>query len=296
MSSLKEIRNRINSVKSTRKITSAMKMVAAAKLKKAQDAVLNLRPYQEKQYEILVSIARSLEDEDVESQYLRNGTENRVLLVLITSSKGLCGGFNGNIIKKGLELAQTKYSSQWNEKNLSFYTIGKKATDFFYSKGYPLYGYNNDLLEDPSFSKTVPVITSLMSAFTGKEFDKIEIVYNKFKNAAVQILTVDQFLPIDLKLEDQQEFGGEQFNYIFEPSREYIVRELIPASLRTQFYEALLESLAAEHGARMTAMHMATDNADGLIRELQLNYNKARQSAITNEINEVVSGAEALRE
>jgi len=296
MSSLKEIRNRINSVKSTRKITSAMKMVAAAKLKKAQDAVLNLRPYQEKQYEILVSIARSLEDEDVESQYLRNGTENRVLLVLITSNKGLCGGFNGNIIKKGLELAQTKYSSQWNEKNLSFYTIGKKATDFFYSKGYPLYGYNNDLLEDPSFSKTVPVITSLMSAFTGKEFDKIEIVYNKFKNAAVQILTVDQFLPIDLKLEDQQEFGGEQFNYIFEPSREYIVRELIPASLRTQFYEALLESLAAEHGARMTAMHMATDNADGLTRELQLKYNKARQSAITNEINEVVSGAEALRE
>lgn len=296
MSSLKEIRTRINSVKSTRKITSAMKMVAAAKLKKAQDAVLNLRPYDKKLHEILVSIARSIENEGVESEYLVKRPEEKVLLILITSNKGLCGGFNSNVIKKGLEIAQSKYSRQWKEGNVSFYTIGRKGTEFFRLKGYPLYGSDNDLLDDISFSKAIPVARSIMSAFTSQEFDKIEIIYNKFKNAAVQLLTVDSFLPIDLELDEQVPEENEQYYYIFEPSREYIVQELIPASLRTQFYEALLESLAAEHGARMTAMHMATDNATDLIKDLQLTYNKARQAAITNEINEVVSGAEALKE
>jgi F-type H+-transporting ATPase subunit gamma len=298
MSSLKEIRSRINSVRSTRKITSAMKMVAAAKLKKAQDAVLYLRPYQEKQQEILVDLLKSLDGEEVESKYVRNSVESKeekVLLVLVSSNKGLCGGFNSNIIKKGLELAQTKYSSQWNQKNLSFYTIGRKATEFFHGKGYPLYGYNNELLDDISFANAMPLIQTIMSSYTNKEFDKIEIVYNKFKNAAVQILTVDQFLPVDLKVNGDEEPLAEHLNYIFEPSRKFIIRELIPASLRTQLYEALLESLAAEHGARMTSMHKATDNADDLIRELQLNYNKERQAAITSEINEVVSGAEALK-
>jgi len=295
MSSLKEIRTRINSVKSTRKITSAMKMVAAAKLKKAQDAVLNLRPYDEKLHEILMSIARSIENEGVESEYLVKRPEKRVLLILITSNKGLCGGFNSNVIRKGLETAQTKYARQWNKGDVSFYTIGRKGSEFFRLKGYPLYGSNDDLLEDTSFSKAIPMARSIMSAFTSGEFDKIEIIYNKFKNAAVQLLTVDSFLPIDLELEEQGPQENEQYFYIFEPSREYIVQELIPASLRTQFYEALLESLAAEHGARMTAMHMATDNATKLIKELQLTYNKARQAAITNEINEVVSGAEALK-
>ena len=295
MSSLKEIRTRINSVKSTRKITSAMKMVAAAKLKKAQDAVLNLRPYDEKLHEILLSIARSIEDDGVESEYVVKRPEERVLLILITSNKGLCGGFNANVIRKGLETAQTKYARQWNKGNVSFYTIGRKGSEFFRLKGYPLYASNDDLLEDTSFSKAIPVARSIMSAFTSGEFDKIEIIYNKFKNAAVQLLTVDSFLPIDLELEEQGPQENEQYFYIFEPSREYIVQELIPASLRTQFYEALLESLAAEHGARMTAMHMATDNATKLIKELQLTYNKARQAAITNEINEVVSGAEALK-
>jgi len=296
MSSLKEIRTRINSVKSTRKITSAMKMVAAAKLKKAQDAVLNLRPYDEKLHEILVSIARSIENEGVESEYLVKRPEERVLLILITSNKGLCGGFNSNVIKKGLDIAQSKYSQQYNNGNVLFYTIGRKGTEFFRLKGYPLYGSNNDLLEDSSFSKAIPVARSIMKAFTNREFDKIEIVYNKFKNAAVQLLTVDSFLPIDLELDENGGNQDEQYYYIFEPSREYIVQELIPASLRTQFYEALLESVAAEHGARMTAMHKATDNATGLIKDLQLTYNKARQAAITNEINEVVSGAEALKD
>lgn len=295
MSSLKEIRTRINSVKSTRKITSAMKMVAAAKLKKAQDAVLNLRPYDEKLHEILVSIAQSIGKEGFQSEYLETRDENRVLLILVTSNKGLCGGFNSNIIKKGLELAHSKYSHQWQEGNLSFYTIGRKGTEFFRSKGYPIYASDDDLLEDASFSKAMPVIQSVMKAFTNKEFDKIEIVYNKFKNAAVQLLTVDSFLPIDLELDKPMQDKAEQYYYIFEPSREYIVQQLIPASLRTQFYESLLESLAAEHGARMTSMHQATENATDLIKELRLTYNKARQAAITNEINEVVSGAEALR-
>jgi F-type H+-transporting ATPase subunit gamma len=296
MSSLKEIRTRINSVKSTRKITSAMKMVAAAKLKKAQDAVLNLRPYDEKLHNILVSIARSIKEEGVESEYLAERPEEKVLLIVITSNKGLCGGFNSNVIRRALDLAHNKYSSQWEKGNLSFYSIGSKGSEILRSRGYPLYATNDELLEGTSFAKAIPVARSIMDAFTSKEFDKIEIVYNKFKNAAVQILTVESFLPIDLELDENGGDKSEEYYYIFEPSREYIVQELIPASLRTQFYESLLESLAAEHGARMTAMHKATDNATDLIKELQLTYNKARQAAITNEINEVVSGAEALKE
>jgi F-type H+-transporting ATPase subunit gamma len=275
-----------------------MKMVAAAKLKKAQDAVLYLRPYQEKQQEILVDLMKGLEGEEVESEYIRNGREKKeekVLLVLVTSNKGLCGGFNSNIIKRGLELAQTKYSSQWSRQNLSFYTIGRKGTEFFRGKGYPVYESNDEILDNCSFANAMPLIQTIMSSYTSGEFDKIEIVYNKFKNAAVQLLTVDQFLPVDLKVSADEEPLAEHMNYIFEPSRKYIIQELIPASLRTQLYEALLESLAAEHGARMTSMHKATDNADDLIRELKLNYNKARQAAITSEINEVVSGAEALK-
>lgn len=296
MSSLKEIRTRINSVKSTRKITSAMKMVAAAKLKKAQDAVLNLRPYDEKLHNILVSIARSIKEEGVESEYLAERPEEKVLLIVITSNKGLCGGFNSNVIRRALDLAHNKYSRQWEKGNLSFYSIGGKGSEILRSRGYPLYATNDELLEGTSFAKAIPVARSIMDAFTNKEFDKIEIVYNKFKNAAVQILTVESFLPIDLELDENGGDKSEEYYYIFEPSREYIVQELIPASLRTQFYESLLESLAAEHGARMTAMHKATDNATDLIKELQLTYNKARQAAITNEINEVVSGAEALKE
>lgn len=296
MANLKEIRTRINSVRSTRKITNAMKMVAASKLKKAQDAVINLRPYHDKLHEILVDLVKSIENEGISSSYLRNGTEDKILLVVITSNKGLCGAFNANIIKKGIDLAHSKYSEQYKNGKLSFFTIGKKGTDFFKTKGYPVYGFNNDVLDDISFKKAVPVMQEVMDRFLNKEFDKIELVYNKFKNAAVQLLTVDQFLPVDLNLENGEEAEAEHYNYIFEPDKELIIQELIPKSLRTQFYEALLESLAAEHGARMTAMHKATDNAAEIIKDLQLTYNKARQASITNEILEVVSGAEALKE
>jgi F-type H+-transporting ATPase subunit gamma len=273
-----------------------MKMVAASKLKKAQDAVIYLRPYHDKLHEILVDLVKSIENEGISSSYLRNGSEDKVLLVVITSNKGLCGAFNANIIKKGIDLAQSKYSEQYKNGKLSFFTIGKKGTDFFKSKGYPVYGFNNDVLDNISFKKAVPVMQEVMDRFLNKEFDKIELVYNKFKNAAVQLITVDQFLPVDLDLENGEEAEAEHYNYIFEPDKELIIQELIPKSLRTQFYEALLESLAAEHGARMTAMHKATDNAAEIIKDLQLTYNKARQASITNEILEVVSGAEALKE
>ncbi len=296
MANLKEIRTRINSVRSTRKITNAMKMVAASKLKKAQDAVISLRPYHGKLHEILVDLVKSLENEDISSSYLRNGSEDKVLLVVITSNKGLCGAFNSNMIKKGVNLAHGKYSEQYKNGNLSFFTIGKKGTDFFKSRDYPVYGFNNEILDDISFKNAVPVIKKVMDSFLNKEFDKIELIYNKFKNAAVQLITVDQFLPVDLNLENGKETKSENYNYIFEPGKELIIQELIPKSLRIQLYEALLESLAAEHGARMTAMHKATDNATEMIKDLQLTYNKARQASITNEILEVVSGAEALRE
>jgi len=297
MSSLKEIRTRIASVKSTRKITSAMKMVAAAKLKKAQDAVLNLRPYANKLYGILVDISKSLEEEEIYTEYLKKSkTETgKVLLITITSNKGLCGAFNSSVIKKGVELTKGKYEKQFRNGDVYFYTIGRKGSEFFRSKGYNIYGSNDEILEDASFKNATPFIQSIMDSFVNQEFDRIEIIYNKFKNAAVYILSEDQFLPVNMEFEDDDNDENNHYDYIYEPGKVQIVENLIPQILRIQFYDAILESLAAEHGARMTAMHKATDNATDLIRELQLTYNKARQAAITSEISEVVSGAEALR-
>ena len=202
MSSLKEIRTRIASVKSTQKITSAMKMVAAAKLKKAQDAVLNLRPYAGKLYGILIDITKSIDNNEIETEYLREGKKNngKVLLVVITSNKGLCGAFNSNTIKKGVELAKGRYSKQANNGNLFFYTIGRKGTEFFRSKGYNVYDSNDDILDTPTFKEAAPFIQSLMDKFVNKEFDRIEIIYNKFKNAAVYLLTEESFLPIDIDM------------------------------------------------------------------------------------------------
>jgi F-type H+-transporting ATPase subunit gamma len=218
----------------------------------------------------------------------------KVLLVVFSSNKGLCGSFNANIIKKTDEVIAGKYAAENKEKNVYIYSFGKKGTDHFKSHSYQLYDSDDDVLEGTTFKKLLPCINKVMDAFRNKEFDIVEIVYNKFKNAAVQILTVEQFLPLKLDLNEQEEENNN--DYIYEPSKEYIVQEMIPKSLRIHFYEAVLESLAAEHGARMTAMHKATDNATGLIKELRLKYNKARQAAITTEISEVVSGAEALKQ
>lgn len=290
MGNLKEIRTRITSVKSTKQITSAMKMVSAAKLKKAQDAVINLRPYAGKLHQILFHINESIEQEE-ENIYSRKEIPEKILIVSITSNKGLCGAFNANVIKQVSSLVFEDYIGENKHGNVSVFSIGKKGTEFYQSKGFNLLGHNNKLLDELNFLNAVPIIEDVMSRYAKMEFDKVIIVYNRFKNAGVQILTTDQYLPIELPKDIKSD---DNMDYIFEPTKEEIVKELIPKSLKIQFYEALLESLAAEHGARMTAMHKATDNATGLIRDLQLHYNKARQAAITNEILEIVGGAEAL--
>ena len=292
MSNLKEIRSRIISVKSTRQITSAMKMVSAAKLKKAQDAVINLRPYAKKLDHILKDISQTIEGADIENIYSRAEVPQKILIVAITSNKGLCGAFNANVIKQVTSLINENFSEEYNEGNLSIISFGKKGSEFFLSKNYNVLFTNNHLFDHLNYENALPFIEQILELYASKKVDKIVLVYNKFKNAGVQILTSENFLPIELP---EEESSGVHSDYIFEPTKEYIVKELIPKSLKLKLYEALLESLAAEHGARMTAMHKATDNATEMIRDLQLNYNKARQASITNEILEIVGGAEALK-
>jgi len=267
-----------------------MKMVSAAKLKKAQDAVINLRPYAGKLHQILFHINKTIEQEE-ENIYSRNGVPERILVISITSNKGLCGAFNANVIKQVTTLVNEDYSSEKKAGNVSIFSIGKKGSEYYNSRGYKLLGFNNHLLDNLNFEMATPIIEDILYRYIKREFDKVIIVYNRFKNAAVQILSTIQYLPIEIPKDTKSD---ESFDYIFEPTKEYIVKELIPKSLKIQLYEAILESVAAENGARMTAMHKATDNATGLIKELQLHYNKARQAAITNEILEIVGGAEAL--
>lgn len=280
MANLKEIRNRISSVSSTMQITSAMKMVSAAKLKKAQDAIVAMRPYSNKLTGILQDLSSSIDSDNV---FIQNTEANKTLIICITSNRGLCGGFNSNIIKKCVSLASNK------NQEVSFLCLGKKGSDIL-SKKHNVILTKNEIFEDMSFENVKEIADLLIQKFVDEEFEKIQIVYNRFKNAATQIITNEQFLPI-LPAEDQQENNQ---NYIFEPSKLEIVNELIPKSLRTQLFKALRDSYASEHGARMTAMHKATDNATELRDQLKLTYNKARQAAITNEILEIVGGAEAL--
>lgn len=283
MANLKEIRNRIASVSSTMQITSAMKMVSAAKLKKAQDAITAMRPYSDKLTELLQGLSGSL-DADNGSQYADNRPVNKVLIVAITSNRGLCGAFNTNIIKQSLHLANTVYAG----KQVAFMTIGKKANDILAKRG-SVVANHSSVYDDLHFDNVALIAEELMKAFTSGEFDKIELVYNKFKNAATQAVTTEQFLPI-IPIEGTQSNA----DAIYEPSKAEIVRQLIPKSLKTQLFKAIRDSFASEHGARMTAMHKATDNATELRNQLKLTYNKARQAAITNEILEIVGGAEAL--
>jgi F-type H+-transporting ATPase subunit gamma len=292
MANLKEIRNRIVSVSSTQQITSAMKMVSAAKLKRAQDAVTQMRPYASKLKEILENLSASLDSS--EGVYSKQRDVKNVLIVVITSNRGLAGGFNANVIKAANILAKEKYRGQ----NVSILSIGKKGADFFRKTDFSIIGSDmprglNELFDNLTYNNVAPVAERVMKAYADGQFDKVELVYNQFKNAAVQITTVEQFLPVMPPAKTEK--SGKSTDYIFEPSKEYIVQDLIPRSLKTQFFKALRDSLAAEHGARMTAMHKATDNAGALIKELKLTYNKARQAAITNEILEIVGGAEALK-
>jgi len=284
MANLKEIRNRITTVSSTMQITSAMKMVSAAKLKKAQDAITAMRPYADKLTELLQNLSATL-DEDSGSKFSEQRPVKKVLIVAITSNRGLCGAFNSNIIKAVSKRSTTNYANQ----EVSYVAIGKKANDAF-KRTNSVIANKSEVFDDLSFDNVAEIADMLMEKFVAGDYDKIEIVYNKFKNAATQEVIMEQFLPI-VSLEGDNEANSD---YIFEPSKLEIVEELIPKSLKTQLYKAIRDSFASEHGARMTAMHKATDNAKDLRDQLKLTYNKARQAAITNEILEIVGGAEAL--
>ncbi|MDA9070537.1 ATP synthase F1 subunit gamma [Flavobacteriaceae bacterium] len=285
MANLKEIRNRIASIGSTMQITSAMKMVSAAKLKKAQDAITAMRPYSSKLTELLQNLSATL-DSDAGGAYSKQRDLSKVLLVVVTSNRGLCGGFNSSVIKETVQ----NITANYQDIHVDLLTIGKKGNDIL-SKTYPVIDTRNNIYDELTFEKVAEVAEKIMHLYVDGTYDKIEIIYNRFKNAATQIPQVEQFLPIKPSEGDINASA----DYIFEPSKEKIVLELIPKSLKTQLYKAVRDSFAAEHGARMTAMHKATDNATELRDELLLTYNKARQAAITNEILEIVGGAEALK-
>ena len=282
MANLKEIRNRISSVSSTMQITSAMKMVSAAKLKKAQDAITAMRPYSNKLTEILQGLSSSI---DSDNKYAQKRSVKKVLIVSITSNRGLCGGFNSNIFKKSTEIASSVYS----DSDVSFVAIGKKGNDFL-QKSFNVESNHIDIFDNLNMESVSLIAESLMEKFVNEDFDKIDIIYNKFKNAATQVVVNEQFLPIS----DIEEDANNNSDYIFEPSKSEIIEELIPKSLKNQLFKSIRDSWASEHGARMTAMHKATDNATELRDQLKLAYNQARQAAITNEILEIVGGAEAL--
>jgi len=284
MANLKEIRSRISSVGSTMQITSAMKMVSAAKLKRAQDAVTQMRPYANKLTELLVNLSSTLDSS--EGIYSENRELKKVLLITITSNRGLCGGFNANIIKKAKSLIEGEYK----KIETDVISIGKKSTQHFEKNGYNVISSHDGLYSDLTFENTSEIAQIIMDSFTNKDYDKIILLYNQFKNAATQIVMNEQFLPIKSPEETETKVG----DYIFEPNQKDIVDQLIPKSLKTQLFKSVLDSHASEHGARMTAMHKATDNAGEIKKELTLQYNKARQAAITGEILEIVGGAEAL--
>ena len=294
MPSLKEVRIRIASVKSTQQITSAMKMVAASKLRRAQNAILKMRPYASKLKEILQNLSASLEGTE-QSPYTVQRMPEKVLLVVMTSNRGLCGAFNSNIIKTAVSRMIEQWPGQTASGNLKLITIGKKGTEYFRKRGYNVVESYDQVFDNLTWENASGIAERLMKEFTQHSYDRIEIIYNQFKNAAVQVLKVEQFLPVEPPKADAAAPVKTQVDYIFEPSKEEIVTELIPKSLKIQFYKALLDSYASEHGARMTAMHQATDNASELLKQLSLTYNKARQAAITNEILEIVGGAEALK-
>ena len=286
MANLKEIRIRITSVGSTMQITSAMKMVSAAKLKRAQDAITQMRPYANKLTELLVNLSSTL-DSSEGGAYSENRDVKKVLLVTITSNRGLCGGFNANIIKKAKSLIINEYKDAQTE----ILSIGKKSSEDFTKNGFNVLSTHDDLYSDLTFDNTSEIAQSIMNSFIDGQYDKVVLLYNQFKNAATQIVMNEPYLPVETPEESEVLIG----DYIFEPNQKDIVETLIPKSLKTQLFKAILDSYASEHGARMTAMHKATDNAGELKKELTLQYNKARQAAITAEILEIVGGAEALK-
>ncbi|SHF68077.1 ATP synthase F1 subunit gamma [Pedobacter caeni] len=292
MANLKEVRIRISSVQSTQQITKAMKMVSAAKLKRATNAIVQLRPYATKLKEILGNLSASLEGSS--SPFIQEREPNKVLIVVVSSNRGLAGAFNMNVIKATNNLIAEKYSEQYKKGNVSIVAIGKKSQDFYEKRNYNVIGNNNEVYTALTFENVTKITDSIMAGFEKGTFDKVELVYNRFKNAAVQIITTEQLLPLP-KTEDAEEVkSAHVVDYILEPSQEQIVEQLIPKSIKIQLYKAVLDSHASEHGARMTSMDKATENAGDLLKALKLSYNQARQAAITTELTEIVSGAAAL--
>jgi len=285
MANLKEIRNRITSVGSTMQITSAMKMVSAAKLKRAQDAITQMRPYANKLTELLVNLSSSLDSAEG-GEFSSERVINNVLLVPITSNRGLCGGFNANIIKQTTALIREDFAG----KNVSILSIGKKSSEYFKNNNYNVVSIHDEIYGDLNYESISNISESIMQDYLDLKYDKVILVYNQFKNAATQNVMREDYLPVESPNDDNASIG----DYIFEPQKKEIIEQLIPKSLKTQLFKAVLDSHASEHGARMTAMHKATDNASELKKDLTLSYNKARQAAITAEILEIVGGAEAL--
>src|SRR5690625_1128704 len=291
MANLKEVRNRIVSVTSTQQITNAMKMVSAAKLKRATNAIVQLRPYAKKLTEILGNVASSVQENH--SPLTVEREPDQILIVIVTSNRGLAGAFNANIIKTTSQLIEEKYSTQLAKGNVSLLSIGKKGNDYFARRDYKIVEDQSELFSDLTFDNTTTIAEYIMTQFANEKFDRVDVVYNEFKNAVLQIPVVEQLLPL-LPPNAKEETEREELDYIIEPSKDEIIHVLIPKAIRIQLFKAVLDSFAAEHGARMTAMDKATENADELIKELKLSYNQARQAAITTELTEIVSGAAAL--
>ncbi|WP_207433385.1 ATP synthase F1 subunit gamma [Sabulibacter ruber] len=292
MASLKEVRNRIVSVSSTQQITKAMKMVAAAKLRRAQDNIMRMRPYAQRLNNILSNLSQ-VNGEGGENVYARKRDVQRVLIIAVTSDRGLCGAFNSNVMKAVNNLINDRYRAQQVAGNVEIMAIGKKGHEYFDKRNFPLAGDYTTVFGNLSFETVRVAAERAMEGFRNGYYDHVELVYNEFKNVATQIIRTEQFLPIQENTENQGNTNA-NLDYIFEPSKEEIVEQLIPKSLKIQVYKAVLESNASEHGARMTAMDKATDNAGELLKQLKLTYNRTRQAAITTEILEIVGGAEAL--
>ncbi len=295
MANLKEVRTRISSVSSTQQITSAMKMVSAAKFRRAQHAIIGMRPYAAQLSEIVADIDAG---GDVQTPYHAVRPLQRVLLVVVTSNKGLCGAFNSNVLKQAQSRIDYYRSALPADGELRVLSIGKKSSEMLARQKDLRLTTHDELLDNPTFDQIAEVADKVMAEFADKQIDRVEIVYNLFKNSLTQVLTTEQWLPVEAgKPGVARKTGevGKNNDYIYEPSKEDIVRSMVPLTLRSNFYRMILDSLASEHGARMTAMQKATDNATELLKDLRLSYNKARQAAITNEIIEIVSGSEALK-
>jgi len=293
MANLKEVRNRIGSVNSTQQITKAMKMVSAAKLKRATNAIVELRPYANKLKDLLANLSSSLEDGA--SPFLQQREPTRVLIVAITSNRGLAGAFNANVIKTTNNLIAEKYSEQYKAGNVSIVAIGKKSQEYYERRKYNVIGNNNEVYNNLTFANVSAITESIMDGFLKGKYDRVEIVYNHFRNAAMQFLITEQILPVPkAEIAKTETKAAQQVDYILEPSKEEIIEQLIPKNIKIQLYRGVLDSVASEHGARMTAMDKATENAGELLKALKLSYNQARQAAITTELTEIVSGAAAL--